>query len=466
MDELARRAAVNANTRVIAPAEGEEQVLKDLLTPEKFKEMKDVADKITKKDVEALALKSLTFAIRQAGIVSEYTREVRSSDDLNSEDKLSLTNHFLNVFQSTCKVNGLVGDAVGAAVGAAGAVYVVGNAIHNHIREKRYKRIEEENRFKPKADKLERDLIAMTIDGRKSTFEKINTIWLAKYYATFNRKDVSYAGEDKKLKVISGYGERSYSSIPNFKEEFIWQGILAEKIDESRKTLKDRLSYYNFPFSELYNEEDILVSKCISEEDYSDYIEFVKNWDCLDLVREDKRKDFEIKYKVYRALKEFGEFFEIKNYGDRNALRRGLCSGLIPVAGWLYGAGFAIERTVNTIKWNENAIKLKEVMRSCIKICDKLDEIIQKKCLYKRLEFYNNWTKSEYGKDLLKKNEKELESEFANAEAKEKFDHAFDLYQKITNTGIADRENYIDFNFEFKSATAVKSLRLVPTTEM
>ena len=433
MSQLAQEALNQGKISKVMPKYNEEKTLSDIMGT-KFQELKKTADDLTARNIDVLAKQLLNTAIKTSKItMSLYDKKgnnnkriIESIADLNFEDAKSLKNGFLCVVErlaeKTCKMNGLLGQFINAA-GDAIELYRV---INNYAIEAQNVLLREE-KYKSRANNLMKELIQMTTDETEQSFKKATHVFLARYYATYYRNDVSYKS-----------GKRSFSSIRNYTENFIFQGILSAKIDSQRQLLK-----------KLQIDEKIPCSYY----SYRDYLEYIVKKDYLFYVKESKREVFEIKHKLYRAYLKLGEFDVIDKCGDRNELGRSLsCAALTPLygVGVVMGIGYGMNRLANERKWGKNVPRLKEAMREYLKVATNIDFVIEKKNTLEKLKYYNKLTKSEYGKDILNKNLEELKHKFKNEKSENDFEEAFDLYQKITYTGIADRENYVHLNIDYE----------------
>ncbi|XP_002157716.1 uncharacterized protein LOC100210320 [Hydra vulgaris] len=378
-----------------------------------------------------------------------------------------------------------INDWLGAAILTTTAIYELGLGIHNYLKIEEKKRIREE-RFKNQANKLRKELIEMMIDEnldevkedkqnliemtkyssskvdninenrkeleiqnekqtrKEMNFRRATQVYLARYYATYFIDEISYGNktmENKKDGKTTDTNIRLYTSIENYKEYFTSQGKLSEKIDKHRSKLVE-LKIDNIIPDPKYS--------CFGSRDYSDYVEYIVNKNYLDFVKQENQEEFALKYKLYRAYMKQGEFDKQSCFGDRNEVKRALLCTLFVGFGIIPGILYSVSRITSEIKWKKNKPRLREIMRTYLKVETRINDIIGKKYAIEKLKYYNDLTKSKYGIYLLEKNLEELSYEFKNKECEKSFDIAFDLFQKMSYTGIADRFNYVHFNIEYK----------------
>ena len=413
--KMAEKAVEEEQVLVVKPEPNEERLLADILG-DNFKELQVSAVKVTARQIEAFAKGAMNAAVATCDVVKTFHKE-----KLDFEDENNLRQSYINAIQKLSE-NKMMSSWVGCAIQTTSDVYELGVVLHNYLKVSEKKKIREE-RFKIQANELKKELIEMTVDGTLECFEKALHMYLARYYATYYKDDVSYKN-----------GKRSYSSINNYEENFTFQGILSEKIDKQRAKLVKLKVDNDIPNS--YSSYDAYVRYIMKK----DYLQFVKN---------DKRQEFALKLKLYRAYLKQGEFDKQRYCGDRNEVRRALLCTLFVGLGTIAGLAYGVIRIKNELKWKRNIATLKETMRTYLKYASKINWVLEKKYTIEKLKYYNDLTKSKYGIYLLEKNLEELSYEFKNKDCEKSFEAAFNLLQKMSNTGIADRENYVHLNFEF-----------------
>ncbi|XP_065664245.1 uncharacterized protein LOC136086007 [Hydra vulgaris] len=380
-----------------------------------------------------------------------------------------------------------INDWLGAAILTTNAIYELGLGVHNYLKIEEKKRIREE-RFKNQANKLKKELIEMMRDekldeikeveqnliemtkyssskkdnkneenkNRKEleiqnekqirkeiNFQRAIQVYLARYYATYFIEEISYGNktlDDKKDGKKVDKNVRLYASI-DYKEYFTSQGKLAEKIDKHRSKLVELKIDNSIPYPK---------NSCFGSRDYSDYVNYIVSKNYLDFVKQENREEFALKYKLYRAYMKQGEFNKQSCFGDRNEVKRALLCTLFVGFGIIPGILYSVSRITSENKWKKNKPKLREIMRAYLKVESRINDIVGKKYAIEKLKYYNGLTKSKYGMYLMKKNLEELSFEFKNEECEKNFDIAFDLFQKMSYTGIADRLNYVHLNIEYK----------------
>lgn len=309
--------------------------------------------------------KKLTAAMEELDQRIEIERkEIKSQADINSKDIANLKSEFLCTLDRLSSNQGYITQILEAGK----LVINLCEKIHEYTKKKKAEKREKDG-IKRKANELEEELIAMTTDGTKETFEKVNTTYLARYYATYYRDDISY----KEAPYIPGSspngifdferyrskGHRSYSSIPNYKEYFTDDGLLAEKMDESQFKLEIILNNIEIdttgPSFEFENKVVPVGS--------NDYMQFLKKQDYLSYVKKEKREEFECKYQKYRACNKLGEFDKIEKCDDKEQTKRGLLYSLAPGL-WNDGMQIATERKMDDKLWNDTQNHSKAIPQS------------------------------------------------------------------------------------------------------
>jgi hypothetical protein len=175
--------------------------------------------------------------------------------------------------------------------------------------------------------------------------------------------------------------------------------------------------------------------------------------DILDNMFVEERKDeFKSKFRLYRAIKEIAEFEKNGWCGDSQIIEKSIICTLIPVYGWI--KGFAVllpERIEMENLWSNNSIRLKNILQKCmIGNSEKtLEEIIKKRNILSIIEHYVEFSGSKFGKKFLEKCQKNKYVGILD-DKKDLFDTAFNLYQKFTNIGIANKDTYLKYPFVTK----------------
>ncbi|XP_065676668.1 uncharacterized protein LOC136092404 [Hydra vulgaris] len=364
-----------------------------------------------------------------ADILGDDVKEIKTPIFETGNKVASFVKGSLNLAYLAAKQSKSVEDWVKNGALTLTSLYELGLGIHQTIKIKEKKNIREE-RFRKQAIKLKSKLISMMIgeklDAQEENFKKATQVYLARYYATYYIDKIDYYKEksEKKKNV------RSYPLIKNFEEYFSSSGTLAEKIDSYRKKLV-----------KLNIDREIPNTKS----SYFEYVEYILKKDYREFVKEEHKEEFALKYKLYRAYLKHGEFDKQICCGDQNEELKALASIII-----LPGIYFSFSRAMSEYKWNRNILKLEEAMKSYLKVESKIKAVIKKKLAIEKLNYYWKLTDSRYGKFLLDLNLKELSYEFKNGSCEKKFDVAFDLFQKLSYTGIANRMNYVHLNIEYK----------------
>ncbi|XP_047138610.1 uncharacterized protein LOC124814709 [Hydra vulgaris] len=365
-----------------------------------------------------------------ADILGDDVKEIKTPIFETGNKLASFVKGSLNLAYLAAKQSKSIDDWVKNGAVTLTSLYELGLGIHQTIKIKEKKNIREE-RFRRQAIELRRELINMMTgeepDEQEENFQKASQVYLARYYATYYIDEICYDKEkSKKQKKV-----RLYPSIKNFEEYFSSRGTLAEKIDSYRKKLV-----------KLNIDKEIPNTKT----SYFAYVNYILKKNYLEFVKKERQKEFALKYKLYRAYLKHGEFDEQICCGDQNEEIKTFISILI-----LPGIYYSFSRVMREYKWNRNILKLEEIMRSYLKVESKIEAVVKKKLAIEKLKYYCELTGSRYGKLLLDLNLKELSYEFKNSSCEESFEVAFDLFQKMSNVGIANRMNYVHLNIEYKN---------------
>jgi hypothetical protein len=119
--------------------------------------------------------------------------------------------------------------------------------------------------------------------------------------------------------------------------------------------------------------------------------------------------------------------------------------------GIVVGIGFGIKRIYDEISWRRNATRLKALLITYITYNSSktFEEIIEQREILVRIEAYAEMSQSPFAKHFLEKCSKNKYAHIKKGR-EEDFDEAFDLYQKLTNKGIANRDNYLKYGYPQK----------------
>ena len=82
---------------------------------------------------------------------------------------------------------------------------------------------------------------------------------------------------------------------------------------------------------------------------------------------------------------------------------------------------------------------------------DTFEEIVKQREILLRIKNYTDISQSSFAKYFFEKCNKDKYKDIKNGK-EELFDEAFDLYQKLTNIGIANRDNYLKYGYPQKLA--------------
>ena len=201
-------------------------------------------------------------------------------------------------------------------------------------------------------------------------------------------------------------------------------------------------------------EEYTDVSERIHNSIANGYInQFDQNIYLKDDLTEDQKKDFECRFKTYKAVKKYGEFSDQSHCGDTLTTVHVIAGAVATFAfifpGIIYALGSGSARIAKKIIWMNNKSRLKdEVLLKCMNGFNEkaLEELIKIRNAISIIEHYVAFSESPFAKKFLEKCQKK-QYLGVHPEKKKLFDTAFDLYQKVTNTGIANEKNYLQYNF-------------------
>ena len=174
-----------------------------------------------------------------------------------------------------------------------------------------------------------------------------------------------------------------------------------------------RKKFQNIPDFEQYSYKNIDINK--NKDLINNKTVFNSDDHLKDSLTKEEKNDFEWKFKIYRAVKRKGEF---KNQSS-------------------------IYNLANKI----NAKRLLDIMRECTfhSSCA-LKETIELQEILIRIRNYVDVSRTRIAENFFARCFDVQYSNVSN-ERRELFEEAFDLYQKLTNTGIANRDNYLKYEF-------------------
>ena len=174
-----------------------------------------------------------------------------------------------------------------------------------------------------------------------------------------------------------------------------------------------RKKFQNIPDFEQYSYKNIDTNK--NKDLINNKIVFNSDDHLKDSLTKEEKDDFEWKFKVYRAVRRKGEF---KN-----------------------------QSSIYNLSNRINAKRLLDIMRECTfhSSCV-LKEVIELQEILIRIRNYVDDSQSGIAENFLARCFK-LQYWNVSNERRELFEEAFDLYQKLTNTGIANRDNYLKYEF-------------------
>jgi hypothetical protein len=396
------------------PLPGEEEFLKGLVegkVPEWGMELK----KIKRNCISSMIDMSIDTALS----VYKFKNDQDRKASLYDEDKMSFASVFIKSFTETAITD--INSAKSMAIEFAAKILIVG-AKYCYVSYKKHiadSHLEEfwEDQIKSYVKDIKKYL------QDSNDFYRMVDEYIRKYDYNYGRDDV-FLNENKNwCNSNAPQYRRKFNNIPEYVENIEEYTDVSEKIHNSSVGDFDR---------DLYLREKLT---------------------------EDEVKKFNSKFRMYRAMKKYGEFSDQSHCGDTLAnihIVAGVvatCAFVVP--GIIYAVGSGSARAAKKIIWMNNKSRLKEeVLLKCVDYYNEeiLEEIIEKRNILSIIENYVEFSGSKFGKKFLEECKKTMYAGI-QIEKRKLFDTAFDLYQKMTNTGIADRDNYLKYCFVNKLVT-------------
>ena len=270
----------------------------------------------------------------------------------------------------------------------------------------------------------------------------------------------SYAKEIKKYLQDSG---DFYKMVNEYTRRYNYDyGRNDVSLDENKNWCNSNAPQYRRKFADIPGYvENIEEYTDVSEKIHNSSVGggFDRDLYLREKLTEDEVKEFNSKFRIYKAVKKYGEFSDQSHCGD-TLTNTHIIAGVVAtcalvVPGIIYAVGSGSARGAKKIIWMKNKSRLKEeVLLKCVDYYNEeiLEEIIEKRNILSIIENYVEFSGSKFGKKFLEECKKTMYAGIQVGKRK-LFDTAFDLYQKMTNTGIADRDNYLKYCFINKLVT-------------
>jgi hypothetical protein len=269
----------------------------------------------------------------------------------------------------------------------------------------------------------------------------------------------SYAKEIKKYLQDSG---DFYRMVDEYNRRYDHDyGRNDVSLDENKNWCNSNAPQYRRKFADIPGYvENIEEYTDVSEKIHNSSVGgFDRDLYLREKLTEDEVKEFNSKFRMYRAVKKYGEFSDQSHCGD-TLTNIHIVGGVVAtcafvVPGIIYAIGSGGARATKKIIWMKNKSRLKEeILLKCVDYYNEeiLEEIIEKRNILSIIENYVEFSQSKFGKKFLEECKKTMYAGIQVGKRK-LFDTAFDLYQKMTNTGIADRDNYLKYCFINKLVT-------------
>ena len=422
IEDLGRDRAKNINIKDIIPdpLPGEEDYLKSLVAG------KIPAWEKALTDAKSQCLSSLVESAIDASLgVYNFNRTLHT---LHPNDDESFKKAFANSFTKEALTGPFISSSdpriIVAELGIKGLI--AGGKLCYHLYQNSKDKSELKKEWEEKINGsgnivgYKKTIISYLRDPSEDGFDEMVKEYREEYLLSFDREDTTIHKTPG-----TSYVTIKYNKIPNF-ERYIYPDT---DIYQAIKNV-----------SSSFVDSDVLAYLPISRR--SDLKDF-----CKRPLTEDQKKEVEWKFKLYRAFKEIGEFESKYWAGDESkAMKAGL--SLIPVVGQLAGIAWGIKRINTEVQWSNNEKRLNDILLSCVSGFSRklLEETITQREILLRIKNYADISQSPFAKYFFEKCSK---NKYKNikAEKKELFDEAFDLYQKLTNTGIANRDNYLKYGY-------------------
>ncbi len=170
-----------------------------------------------------------------------------------------------------------------------------------------------------------------------------------------------------------------------------------------------------------------------------------------DDLTEEQKKDLEYRFKYYRAHLKISEFAEVKKCDNIKSKKEGLTSAglsIIPPIGIAVGSIYLAKRIAAENTWGKNKKALMEIMRRCIERFDRkvMEKTIEEFESVVRVKTFILATNSKFTEAIMNEID---EWKYRNIKEgyREIFDTAFYIYSRVANKGVADRANFLDYDY-------------------
>lgn len=234
---------------------------------------------------------------------------------------------------------------------------------------------------------------------------------------------------------------------------------------------------YNQNYSKLNYQFDIEINKLNENKlksEIESYTEIsakkfnIKDY-AKDEISEDELQKLNSQFRLYRAIKKTGEFNYQSNSNDVfYRLQEGFAYanhafGTLPmillfpyIAVPTYFGGRILSNNIgadqnllNERYFRENISNLTENMRKCMFgfSSETFNEVLKKREILSHIKIFADITGSKYAEHFYQEC---LKDSYAGIEKKELFDKLYDLYSKLTNTGLANPENHYKYSFQLQ----------------
>jgi hypothetical protein len=396
------------------PLPGEEEFLKGLIegkVPEWEMELK----KVKRNCISSM----IDIGIDTALSVYQFKNDQDKKASLYDEDKMSFASVFIKSFTESAITD--INSARSMAIEFAAKILIVG-AKYCYVSYKKHiadSHLEEfwEDQIESYAKEIKKYL------QDSGDFYRMVDEYIRKYDYNYGRDDVFLDENKNWCNSNAPQYRRKFNNIPEYVENIEEYTDVSEKIHNS------------------------VVG------------EFDKDLYLREKLTEDEVKKFNSKFRIYRAVKKYGEFSDQSHCGD-TLTNTHIIAGVVAtcalvVPGIIYAIGSGSARATKKIIWMNNKSRLKdEVLLKCVDYYNEeiLEEIIEKRNILSIIEHYVEFSGSKFGKKFLEECKKTMYAGIQVGKRK-LFDTAFDLYQKMTNTGIADRDHYLKYSFVTKLVT-------------
>ena len=450
IEDLGRDRAKNINIKDIIPdpLPGEEEYLKSLVAG------KIPAWEKALTDAKSQCLESLVNSAIDASLgVYNFNRTLHT---LHPNDEESFKKAFANSFTKEALLGPIISSSDPRIIAAELALkgLIAGGKLCYHL----YQNSKDKSEFKKEWEQkingygkivgYKETIKNYLKDSSEDGFNKMVNSYERNYHRNYNRNDLSVKISNNLFSekgIFSRYITIKYKEIPDF-EQYIYYDTDAyknmninQKLDLIKKENIHGKKEINHHLSNHLN-----VNKRFNSNDY-----------LKDSIAEEEKNEFEWKFRSYRAFKEIGEFESKYWAGDCWGAK--IMASLITIPlfgiGLFGGVSYGINRINTEVQWSNNTDRLRDILFRCVNGHSReiLEEIIKQREILVRIKNYADISQSPFAKHFFEKCNKDKYNNI-KTETKELFDEAFDLYQKLTNIGIANRDNYLKYGHPQKLA--------------